>query len=594
MELQNYAVQEKKLSIFDLIEVLVQLNLINDVDQQKLKLLSEKSREHALNLVGKLSIPDRRRPGKTLAHDDIMALLAKHWGLEYIRVDPLKIQLEVVATILPLPYIKRLNIVPVEVTKDKVVILTSEPFCLAWMDEVRAQVKRDIEIRINAPVQISHLLNEIFVVQKAFKGIAQEQGLAGVERLRLLRQGKLEELDRLIERNKGKKLANPDGFVSNIVDWLLNYAAIERASDIHLEPKRGMGLIRFRVDGDLRTVYRLDPDAMQMVVTRFKILGEMKIDDKRKPQDGSIKREIESGRSVEMRLSTLPTNYGEKLVIRIFDKSVAAADLEFIGFSAEDKLLWSDLINQPQGLILVTGPTGSGKTTTLYTTLSLVATPDVNICTAEDPVEMELDPLNQVQVNPQIGLTFAECIRSFLRQDPDIIMVGEIRDLETGEMAIQSSLTGHLVFSTLHTNGALATIQRLVDIGLPTYLLNSSITGILAQRLVKKLCPSCKELTTSDPDKWASLVDGEKIIPPETYFRAVGCEECKDTGYRGRLCIYELVKFDDKIKKVIHPKIEIAELREKTRGMFTSIRANGARKVIEGETTIEEILRVVY
>ncbi len=594
MEQKKFDDQEKKLTIADLSEALLQLNLINDVDHQKLKGLNEKSKEHPLNLIGKLNLPDRRRPGKSMAHDDIMSLLAKHWGLEYVRVDPLNIQLEVVATVLPLPYIKRLNIVPIEVTKEKVIILTSEPYSLSWIDEVRAQVKREIEVKLNAPMQISHLLNEIFVVQKAFKGIAKEQGLAGAERLKLLRQGKIEELDRLLERNKGKKLSNPDGFVTNIVDWLLNYAAVERASDIHLEPKRGLGLVRFRVDGDLRTVYRLDPDAMQMVITRFKILGEMKIDDKRKPQDGSIKREIESGRIVEMRLSTLPTNYGEKLVIRIFDKSVAAVDLDFIGFGPEDKKVWNELINQPQGLILVTGPTGSGKTTTLYTTLSLVATPDVNICTAEDPVEMEVDALNQVQVNPQIGLTFAECIRSFLRQDPDIIMVGEIRDLETGEMAIQSSLTGHLVFSTLHTNGALATIQRLIDIGLPTYLLNSSISGILAQRLVKKLCPSCKELTPADRDKWESLIDGEKIESPNEYYRAVGCEDCKDTGYRGRLCIYELVKFDDCIKKVIHAKIEISELREKTRGMFTSIRANGARKVIEGETTIEEILRVVY
>ncbi|MBA2403920.1 MAG: type II/IV secretion system protein, partial [Bdellovibrionales bacterium] len=339
---------------------------------------------------------------------------------------------------------------------------------------------------------------------------------------------------------------------------------------------------------------RFDNEALMMVIARFKILGDMKLDEKRKPQDGGIKRTLDNGKQVEMRLSTLPTNFGEKMVVRIFDKNVAGQDLNFIGFAPEDLKTWETLINEPQGLILVTGPTGSGKTTTLYTTLNKVATPDVNVCTAEDPVEMEIDAFNQVQVNPQIGLTFAECIRSFLRQDPDIIMVGEIRDFETGEMAIQSSLTGHLVFSTLHTNGALATIQRLVDLGLPTFLINSSLSGILAQRLVKRLCNHCKKEVPASADKWATLLDGEVLPMPEKFFEPVGCEECKNTGFSGRLCVYELVRMDDKIKKVIHSDVEISELREKTRGMYRSIRVNGARKVANGETSLEEVLKVVY
>jgi general secretion pathway protein E len=282
------------------------------------------------------------------------------------------------------------------------------------------------------------------------------------------------------------------------------------------------------------------------------------------------------------------------MVVRIFDKNVAGKDLDFIGFDQQDLNLWDQLIHEPQGLILVTGPTGSGKTTTLYTSLNRVATPDVNVCTAEDPIEMEVDNFNQVQVNPHIGLSFAECIRSFLRQDPDIIMVGEIRDFETGEMAIQSSLTGHLVFSTLHTNGALATIQRLIDLGLPTFLINSSLSGILAQRLVKKLCSHCKKAVPADQDKWRVLLDGEKLNTPEFFYEPVGCEECKHTGFSGRLCVYELVKIDDRIKKVIHGKVEIAELRERTRGLYRSIRFNGARKVASGETSMDEVLKVVY
>jgi general secretion pathway protein E len=474
------------------------------------------------------------------------------------------------------------------------VILTSEPFALSWIDEIKAQLKKEIEIRIGAPKQIKHLLNEIFVVQKAFKAMSREQGQAGADKMRLLRQGKLGELDTLVEKSRGRAISAQDGNVAKIVDWLINFATLERASDIHLEPKRGLAQVRFRVDGDLRTVYRFDNDALMMVIARFKILGDMKLDEKRKPQDGGMKRTLDNGKQVEMRLSTLPTNFGEKMVVRIFDKNVAGQDLNFIGFAPEDLKTWEALIHEPQGLILVTGPTGSGKTTTLYTTLNKVATPDVNVCTAEDPVEMEVDSFNQVQVNPQIGLTFAECIRSFLRQDPDIIMVGEIRDFETGEMAIQSSLTGHLVFSTLHTNGALATIQRLVDLGLPTFLINSSLSGILAQRLVKRLCSHCKKSVPANADKWAVLLDGEVLPMPAQVFEPVGCEECKNTGFSGRLCVYELVRMDDKIKKVIHSDVEISELREKTRGMYRSIRVNGARKVASGETSLEEVLKVVY
>ena len=281
-------------------------------------------------------------------------------------------------------------------------------------------------------------------------------------------------------------------------------------------------------------------------------------------------------------------------MIRIFDKNVAGQDLSFIGFEDSDLKTWEDLISQPQGLILVTGPTGSGKTTTLYTSLNKVATTDVNVCTAEDPIEMEVENFNQVQVNPQIGMGFAECIRAFLRQDPDIIMVGEIRDYETGEMAIQSSLTGHLVFSTLHTNGALATIQRLTDIGLPAFLINSSLTGILAQRLVKRLCSHCKVAVPTDVSKWATLLDGESMRMPEHTYEPKGCEECKQSGFVGRLCVYELVRMTDEIKRIIHDKADVTELREKTRGKYKSIRISGARKIAKGETCMDEVLKVVY
>ena len=553
-----------------------------------------KSVEHPLNLLLAINIPNKQVEGKFYSQDEIMQVLSKAFRLSYQKVDVFKLALETVGSIIPHAYAERLKIVPIEVDAEKVVILTSQPFALSWIEEIYPQIKKHIEVRLGLPKQIQHLLNEIFVIQKAFRALAKEEGQKGSEKLRLLKQGKIDELDAMIEKSKIRKMGVQDGYITKIADWLINYASNERASDIHLEPKKGMAQVRFRIDGDLRTVYRLDPDALLMIISRIKILADLKLDEKRKPQDGGFKRTLESGRQVEMRVSTLPTTYGEKVVIRIFDKNVAGQDLSFIGFEENDLKTWIDLISQPQGLILVTGPTGSGKTTTLYTTLNKVATPDVNVCTAEDPIEMEVDTFNQVQVNPQIGMGFADCIRAFLRQDPDIIMVGEIRDIETGEMAIQSSLTGHLVFSTLHTNGALATIQRLIDLGLPSFLINSSLTGILAQRLVKKLCPHCKVPVPTDASKWKAMLDGEDLPMPETVYEPKGCDDCKQTGFIGRSCVYELVRMDDSIKKIIHEKVDISELREKTRGLYKSIRVSGGRKVISGETSLDEVIKVVY
>lgn len=591
---KTYTTSDRSLTLRDVLVPLVKASLVPAAEAERWLKLWARSGEHPLSLLADATITDHRALGKKVTFDELATIVAKSLDIEYMRVDSTKVNLEVVGTLIPHAYAERLGICAVEMDDEKVVIVTSEPMVRGWIDEIAAQTRRKVELRLGSPRQIKHLLNEIFVVQKAFKAVAREQGKVGSDRLRLLRQGKTGELDQLLEKSRGRNLSAQDNHVAKIVDWLLNFALIERASDIHIEPKKGLGQVRFRIDGDLRTVYRLDHDALLMIISRFKILGDMKLDEKRKPQDGGIKRTMDNGKTVEMRLSTLPTSHGEKMVVRIFDKNVAGQDLSFIGFLPEDLATWEEMIHSSQGLILVTGPTGSGKTTTLYTTLNKVATPDVNVCTAEDPVEMEVDSFNQVQVNPQIGLGFADCIRSFLRQDPDIIMVGEIRDLETGEMAIQSSLTGHLVFSTLHTNGALATIQRLVDLGLQTFLINSSLLGILAQRLVRRLCPHCKEQVPTDKHKWETLLDGEILDMPDTVHEAKGCEECKHTGYLGRMCVYELVKFDDKIKKQIHQKVEVAELREKTRGMFASIRSNGARKVIQGDTTLDEVLKISY
>ncbi|MFW5871859.1 MAG: GspE/PulE family protein, partial [bacterium] len=296
----------------------------------------------------------------------------------------------------------------------------------------------------------------------------------------------------------------------------------------------------------------------------------------------------------EMRLSTIPTEYGEKMVVRIFNREMVNHRLENIGFLKKDKNRWEKLINSRQGLILVTGPTGSGRTTTLYASMNTISTPEINVCTAEDPIEVLVDSFNQVQVNHHIGLNFAKTVRSFFRQDPDIIMIGEIRDLETAEVATQASLTGHLVFSTLHTNGALESIQRLVDIGLPTFLIKSSLNAILTQKLVRKLCPHCKKKVSTSPEQWHSFIGNDKLPYPKYSYKAQGCSSCNDTGFNGRTCLYELVEFNDKLKRIIHPEVELSELKEKSKGMFTTIRENALQKVISGETSLDEVMRLIY
>lgn len=592
--LQTRPTFSSKLSIKEVIDFLKEDLLVDDITAQKIISENKINRNHPLMIISQYAIADRRRKGKTLSIDELTEYLAHKLEVPYIKIDTMSMNIESLINVIPYAYASRLQILPIHVDQEKVVFATSQPRDLSWVDEIKNIIKKEIVINFASPSQIKIVLDEIFIVQKAIGNLPTSNVDKSKFEQRLLRDGKIDELNHLIEIGKQKKWGDQDSSVVKIVDWLINYAYTERASDIHMEPKKGLGQIRFRVDGKLKVVYKIDPDALLSIVSRIKILSEMKIDEKRKPQDGRIKRFLDNGKKIEMRVSSIPTYYGEKIVMRIFDQTVAGQSLDFIGFTGPDTKTWNDMIHSNQGLILVTGPTGSGKTTTLYTSLNIVATEDVNVCSVEDPIEMSIDTINQVQVNPQAGMTFADSIRAFLRQDPDIIMVGEIRDFETAEIAIQASLTGHLVFSTLHTNGALATIQRLIDLGLPTFLINSSLKGILAQRLVRRLCASCKEKIPLPKDKWEILLDGNKVKPPQFIYKAVGCNECKNTGYIGRLCVYELVEFNDSMKKVIHQKIEMTELKEKTRGLFLPFRVNCAQRLIEGETSIEELLEVAY
>jgi general secretion pathway protein E len=399
-------------------------------------------------------------------------------------------------------------------------------------------------------------------------------------------------LEQFVKMKSVSEIEATDKHVVNAVEFLFRYAFDQRASDIHIEPKRDASEVRLRIDGVLNTIHRIPKAVHPAFVSRVKMLSRMDIAEKRRPQDGRIKTEYKS-REVELRVSTMPTAFGEKVVIRIFDPDILLQDLEEIGFEPREYELFRSFIARPYGIVLVTGPTGSGKTTTLYSALKTVATPAVNVVTIEDPIEMVYDKFNQVGIQPQVGVTFGSTLRTILRQDPDIIMVGEIRDLETAENAVQAALTGHLVFSTLHTNDAASTITRLLDLGVPAYLISSTVVGVMAQRLVRKVCKHCeKEYELLPEEAQAVGLDSSKDCRVVVKF-GEGCTQCRGTGYLGRTGIFEVLEVDEKIRNIIRDKAD-AELIRKTAAAdgMVDLRAAAVKKMLKGETTFDEVIRV--
>ena len=526
------------------------------------------------------------KSGKLLTLDVLTEWLAQRARLPFYRIDPLKIDFTKVADVMSASYAARFNILPVEITPDTLTVATADPFALEWEAEIAKVSRRMIRRVISNPLDISQYTSQFFSLAKSIKQANKNTGQDVALR---------NNFEQLVEMGKTNKTVDAnDQHVVNIVDWLWQYAFEQRASDIHLEPKRDLGTIRFRIDGVLHQVYQVPAVVMIAMTARIKLLGRMDVIEKRRPQDGRIKTRTAGGQEIELRLSTLPTAFGEKLVMRIFDPDVVVKTLPELGFPPEDAARWDSLTSRPHGIILVTGPTGSGKTTTLYTTLKALATPEVNVCTVEDPIEMVEGSFNQMQVQPGIDLTFADGVRALMRQDPDIIMVGEIRDLETAEMAIQAALTGHLVLSTLHTNDAPSAVMRLLELGVPYYMLEATLIGIMAQRLVRTLCEDCKEEggEISD-DLWQGLAGSWDIAKPDVVYRPVGCPECRQTGFRGRTGIYELLTTSETFNSLIEEESDIAALRKQAvaEGM-KPLRIAGALKVREGVTTVEEVLKV--
>ncbi|MGV8916700.1 MAG: GspE/PulE family protein [Pseudomonas sp.] len=579
--------QDRPLDLNDLLRDLVTQGYIDQQcveDAVKLRRTSLNLQMHPLEFLAAQQFDDLMRPGKKLDLETLTIWLARQAGQPYLRIDPLKINVAAVTPLMSYAFAQRHKILAVAVDREAVTIASAQPFVSAWEADLTHVLKLPIKRVIANPADIQRLTVEFFRLAKSVSGAnAVDQKLSNL--------GNFEQLLKLGASDQEPD-AN-DAHIVNIVDWLFQYAFQQRASDIHIEPRREQGTVRFRIDGVLHNVYQFPPQVTMAIVSRLKSLGRMNVAEKRKPQDGRVKTTTPEGGEVELRLSTLPTAFGEKMVMRIFDPEVLLKNFDQLGFSSDDLRRWQDMTQQPNGIILVTGPTGSGKTTTLYTTLKKLATSEVNLCTIEDPIEMVEPAFNQMQVQYNIDLTFASGVRALMRQDPDIIMIGEIRDLETAEMAIQAALTGHLVLSTLHTNDAPSAISRLLELGVPHYLLKATILGVMAQRLVRTLCPHCKMPMELAEDDWQTLTRPWQAPVPAGAHRAVGCAECRDTGYRGRAGVYEIMLMSDGVKALISADLDLTAMRRQAfkEGM-RSLRLSGAQKVSAGLTTVEEVLRV--
>jgi len=577
------------LSSFQLLDLLKKANWISEEQFQasRIHLRQVNPKLHPIEQVADLSLMRHDDHRTMIDEESLTQFVAKLYKLPYVKIDPLKIDVDGVTRVMSMAYAQRHKILVIHVDKEAEVVKVAVmyPEDLSWRESLEQVLRMKIVPVMANPALIKRYQREFYLLSASVKGAHDSK---------LQKDNTVTNLEQLIELKGAEEADANDQHIVQIVDWLLQYAFKERASDIHIEPRRDVGGIRFRIDGVLHKVYELPISITHAVISRLKILGRMDLAERRKPLDGRVKTKSPDGTEIELRLSTMPTAFGEKFVGRIFDPTVIARNFDELGLEPETEATWRDLISQPNGIVLLTGPTGSGKTTTLYTSLKLLATPEVNICTIEDPIEMVDPKLNQMQVHHDIGLDFAAGVRALLRQDPDIIMIGEIRDKETAQMAVQAALTGHLVISTLHTNDAPSAMTRLIEIGIEPYLLNATMLGVMAQRLVRTLCQFCKQEKPTDPLAWEALVGSNQKVPmPEKVFHPVGCDRCRHTGYQGRQGIYELLRVTDDLKTLVYENGEIRQLRRQgIKDGMNLLRVSGAYKVVAGITTIEEVLRV--
>jgi general secretion pathway protein E len=587
---QRPRLPEHRLTLKEVLDELAADDLVARADLERVgaEARADRNELHPLVVIANKQLRQIQPPHPVLSLELLTEWLAGKAGLPYLRIDPLKLDIAAVERLLPFvsyEYAARYHILPVATDEHRVVFATTEPYLTEWREVLRQTLRKDIERVIASPLDINRYQLEFYGVSRSVRG-----ALRGV----LEPTSGILNFEQLLELGRRGELSADERPIVQIVDWLLQYAFSQRASDIHLEPRREQGNIRFRIDGVLHAIYQLPLAVMNAVTSRIKILGRMDVAEKRRPQDGRIKIRTPAGREIEMRLSTMPTAFGEKCVLRIFDPDTVTKNFGQLGFAPAEETSWRAMIARPHGIVLVTGPTGSGKTTTLYTTLKHLANPEVNVCTVEDPIEMVVPELNQMQVQPAIDLTFAQGIRTLLRQDPDIIMVGEIRDLEAAQMAVQAALTGHLVLSTLHTNDAASAVTRLLDLGVPHYLIQNVLIGVMAQRLVRTLCPHCKSEGELEASLWEALIRPWPLPKPATIRAPHGCPECRGTGYLGRVGLYELLTVTPELRRLLRPDLDSDELRRRACGQgMRLLRVSAALQIAAGLTTFEEVVQVL-
>jgi general secretion pathway protein E len=520
-----------------------------------------------------------------LDEDAIFQALAKEWKIPFKKVDPLKLDLNVVTNTLPKTFAVKHLLLPINIDQGVLTVATINPFNNEVLEDVARASAMNIKPVVSSRTDIRKILNEFFGFKRSI--VAAENQFSGP----MVDLGNLEQY---VHLNSDDELPSNDQHIVNAVNHLFLYAFDQKASDIHIEPKRNNSLVRMRIDGTLHTVYNLPKTVHSAIVSRIKNLSRMDMAEKRRPQDGRIKTD-KGDVDVEIRVSTIPVAFGEKIVMRIMDPDILFQDLDNLGFTSHDLKRYESFINLPHGIVLVCGPTGSGKSTTLYSTLRKLYSTEINITTVEDPIEMVHEEFNQIAVQPQVGITFSSILRHILRQDPDIIMLGEMRDLETAENAVQAALTGHLVLSTLHTNDAPSSIIRLLDLGVKSFLIQSTLVGIMAQRLVRKICSHCKEYFEIDSEKLKQLGLNIGRSGVLKLAHGKGCQHCRGTGYKGRIGIFEVLPFTDPLRKLTTQDADVAQLRSQAikEGMVT-LRQSAIDKLERYETTYQEILRVTW
>ena len=537
---------------------------------------------HPFELIAQRELPNPVHPPGKLDLEALTRWLSQCSGQPYVRIEPLKVDIAAVTGVMSYAFANRHGILALAASHQEVVVASAQPYVRQW-ESLLAQTLGGRTLRrvVSNPADIRRYALEWHSMARSVAKASREggQSFPGAN------------FEQLLELERQPPEAH-DSQIVRIVDWLLQYAYEQRASDIHIEPRGKRSAVRFRIDGVLHQVYALPAAVNAAAISRLKMLGRMDLAERRRPQDGRIKTKSPAGEEVELRLSTLPTAFGEKLVVRIFAPEVLLRSFPQLGLAGEDRERWETMTRAASGILLVTGPTGAGKTTTLYSTLKQLATSERNVCTVEDPIEMIEPAFNQMQVQPAIGLGFAAAIPALLRQDPDIIMIGEIRDFQTAEMAVQAALTGHLVLSTLHTGDAPSAIARLLDLGVPAYLIRAAVLGVMAQRLARTLCPDCKAEEAADKEAWRLLVQPFAAEPPARIWAPRGCLECRGTGFRGRVGLYQVLRLSPTLQAQIRENADLIALdrQAQAEGMRT-LRFAGAQQVRAGLTTAAEVLR---